>query len=99
MNLQIKSFEEYKQVYDYSVKEPEEFWAGIASTFQWKKKWDSVLEWNFKDPDIKWFKGAKLNITENCLDRHLETNGDTPALIWEPNDPEEHHRVLSYRQL
>ncbi|MBC8054342.1 MAG: acetate--CoA ligase [Sphingobacteriaceae bacterium] len=99
MNLQIKSFDEYKKVYDYSVNEPENFWADIASSFTWKKKWDSVLEWNFKDPDVKWFKGAKLNITENCLDRHLINNADTPAIIWEPNDPEEHHRVLSYRQL
>ncbi|HEY0769072.1 MAG TPA: acetate--CoA ligase, partial [Sphingobacteriaceae bacterium] len=79
--------------------EPEKFWAEIADNFSWKKKWDSVLEWNFKDPDIKWFKGAKLNITENCLDRHLEKLGDTPAIIWEPNDPEEDHRVLTYRQL
>ncbi|MBC7915709.1 MAG: AMP-binding protein, partial [Pyrinomonadaceae bacterium] len=99
MNLQIKSFDEYKRVYDYSVNEPESFWADIASSFLWKKKWDSVLEWNFKEPNIQWFKGAKLNITENCLDRHLADNADTPAIIWEPNDPEEHHRVLSYRQL
>ncbi len=99
MNLQIKSFDEYKRVYDYSVNEPENFWAEIASSFTWKKKWDSVLDWNFTEPNIQWFKGAKLNITENCLDRHLATNADTPAIIWEPNDPEEHHRVLSYRQL
>ncbi|HEY0669269.1 MAG TPA: acetate--CoA ligase [Sphingobacteriaceae bacterium] len=99
MDLQINSFEDYKRVYDYSVAEPEKFWAEIADNFSWKKKWDSVLEWNFKDPDVKWFKGAKLNITENCLDRHLEKLGDTPAIIWEPNDPEEDHRVLTYRQL
>ena len=99
MDLQINSFEDYKRVYDYSVAEPEKFWAEIADNFLWKKKWDSVLEWNFKDPDVKWFNGAKLNITENCLDRHLDTLGDTPAIIWEPNDPEEDHRVLTYRQL
>ena len=99
MNLQIKSFDEYKRVYDYSVNEPENFWADMASTFTWKKKWDSVLEWNFKEPNIQWFKGGKLNITENCLDRHLIDKADTPAIIWEPNDPDEHHRVLSYRQL
>jgi len=99
MDLQIKSFDEYKRVYDYSVNEPDKFWAEIASTFTWKKKWDTVLEWNFKEPNIQWFKGAKLNITENCLDRHLENNADTPAIIWEPNDPDEHHRVLTYKQL
>jgi acetyl-CoA synthetase len=99
MNLQIKSFEEYKQVYDYSVNEPEKFWAGIADNFYWRKKWDKVLDWNFKALDIKWFQGAKLNITENCLDRHLEANGDKPAIIWEPNDPEEAYRILTYKQL
>lgn len=99
MNLQINTFEDYKRVYDYSVNVPEEFWAGIAENFQWRKKWDNVLKWNFKDPDIKWFSGAKLNITENCLDRHLEQSGDVPAIIWEPNDPEEDHRVLTYKQL
>ncbi|HXI00328.1 MAG TPA: acetate--CoA ligase [Sphingobacteriaceae bacterium] len=99
MNLEINSFEDYKRVYDYSIAEPENFWAGIADNFLWKKKWDSVLEWNFKEPEIKWFNGAKLNITENCLDRHLAQSGDKPAIIWEPNDPEENHRVLTYRQL
>ena len=97
--LQIKSFDNYKRVYDYSVKEPENFWSDIASTFQWRKKWDSVLEWDFKTPDIKWFNGAKLNITENCIDRHLNTLANKPAIIWEPNDPDEAHRVLTYKQL
>ncbi|WP_207534658.1 acetate--CoA ligase [Desertivirga arenae] len=97
--LQIKSFENYKRVYDYSVKEPENFWADIASTFHWHKKWDKVLDWDFKAPDIKWFQGAKLNITENCIDRHLNTLANKPAIIWEPNDPDEAHRVLTYRQL
>ncbi|WP_207427917.1 acetate--CoA ligase [Pedobacter sp. SYSU D00535] len=99
MNLKITSFSEYKEVYDYSVREPENFWAEIADSFRWRKKWDKVLEWNFKEPSIKWFQGAKLNITENCLDRHLEKHGDRPAIIWEPNDPDEAHRVLSYKQL
>jgi acetyl-CoA synthetase len=97
--LKITSFEEYKQVYRQSVEQPEEFWAGIASNFQWRKPWDKVLEWNFTEPKIKWFQGAKLNITENCLDRHLDTLGDKPAIIWEPNDPQENHRILTYRQL
>ncbi|RXF67284.1 acetate--CoA ligase [Arcticibacter tournemirensis] len=99
MNLKISSFENYREVYDYSVAEPEKFWAEIADSFYWRKKWDIVLRWNFSDPDVKWFEGAKLNITENCLDRHLEKNGDTPAIIWESNDPEEAHRVLTYTQL
>ena len=97
--MQVKSFEEYQQAYKLSVEHPEEFWEGIANNFLWKKKWNKVLEWNFKEPKIKWFEGAKLNITENCLDRHLEKNGDTPAIIWEPNDPTEAHRILTYKQL
>ena len=99
MNLQVKSFEEYQNVYQYSINEPEQFWAGIAENFLWRKKWDQVLDWNFTEPKIKWFAGAKLNITENCIDRHLETLGDQPAIIWEPNDPEEDHRILTYKQL
>lgn len=99
MNLKIASFEEYKQVYQQSVEQPEQFWEGIADNFLWRKKWDKALEWNFKEPSIKWFQGAKLNITENCLDRHLEEKGDTPAIIWEPNDPNEDHRILTYKQL
>ncbi len=99
MDLKISSFDDYKRVYQYSVDQPEQFWDGIAENFQWRKKWDKTLEWNFKEPNIKWYQGAKLNITENCLDRHLETLGDTPAIIWEPNDPTEDHRILTYRQL
>lgn len=99
MNLQVKSFEEYQEVYQFSVNEPEKFWAEIAENFLWRKKWETVLNWNFKEPKIKWFTGAKLNITENCLDRHLDTLGDKPAIIWEPNDPEEHHRIITYKQL
>src|SRR6187399_418491 len=97
--FQIKSEEQYKKAYRDSVDRPEEFWASVAENFQWRKKWDKVLEWNFKEPNIKWFQGAKLNITENCLDRHLETLRDKPAIIWEPNDPKEDHRILTYRQL
>ncbi|SJZ80072.1 acetate--CoA ligase [Sediminibacterium ginsengisoli] len=96
---QIKSFDEYKSEYQKSVADPAGFWSGIAEHFSWRKKWAEVSEWNFTEPDIKWFKGGKLNITENCLDRHLEYNGNKPAIIWEPNDPEEHHRVLTYKKL
>ncbi len=99
MDFQIKTLEEYHHVYKQSVDQPEEFWANIASQFLWKKKWNKVLNWNFKEPYIKWFDGATLNITENCLDRHLAERGDQPAIIWEPNDPNEHHRILTYKQL
>lgn len=96
---QLRSFDEYKAAYRKSVDDPETFWADVAENFYWRKKWDKVLDWNFSEPNVKWFSGAKLNITENCLDRHLEKLGDTPAIIWEPNDPDEHHRVLTYRDL
>ncbi|MCA0397167.1 MAG: acetate--CoA ligase [Bacteroidetes bacterium] len=96
---QISSKEAYQQAYQRSVTDPEGFWADIASHFFWRKRWDKVLEWNFKEPKIEWFKGGKLNITENCLDRHLGTLGNKPAIIWEPNSPEDDHRVLTYREL
>lgn len=96
---QVKSADQYKAAYEKSVNDPEGFWGEVASNFVWRKKWDKVLEWDFKKPTIKWFAGGKLNITENCLDRHLDTLGNTPAIIWESNDPEEHHRVLTYRDL
>jgi acetyl-CoA synthetase len=97
--MQIKSLDEYNAVYKKSVEQPEEFWAGIADNFLWRKKWDKVLSWNFTEPNVKWFEGAKLNITENCLDRHLLENGDKPAIIWEPNDPEKDTITLSYKIL
>ena len=96
---QIKNLVAYHEAYKNSIENPEKFWGEIAEHFFWRKKWDQVLEWNFKEPSVKWFQGGKLNITENCLDRHLNTNGDTPAIIWEPNDPEEHHRIITYKQL
>jgi acetyl-CoA synthetase len=71
-SFKVTSFDEYKRAYKKSVDDPEGFWADVASSFLWKKKWDKVLEWNFKEPKVKWFINAKLNITENCLDRHLE---------------------------
>ena len=96
---QIKNIEQYHHDYKRSIDDPAEFWSTIAEHFTWKKKWHTTLNWNFSEPKIEWFKGAKLNITENCLDRHLEKFGETPALIWEPNDPDEHHRILTYRKL
>jgi len=96
---QIESYEEYKEAYKRSVEDPEGFWADIAQNFYWRRKWDKVLEWNFKEPKVQWFAGGKLNITENCLDRHLEALGDKPAIIWESNDPEEKPRVVTYTRL
>jgi acetyl-CoA synthetase len=96
---QISNLEEYHQAYQKSIKQPAQFWEEIAQNFIWKKKWDSVSEWNFKDPKIEWFKGAQLNITENCLDRHLNKFGDQAAIIWEPNNPNEQNRVLTYNDL
>jgi acetyl-CoA synthetase len=97
--FQIKSQEQYEMAYRVSVNDTDEFWASVAEHFQWRKKWDKVLEWNFKEPDIKWFQGGKLNITENCIDRHLKTMGEKPAFIWEPNNPEDRVRVVTYNRL
>jgi acetyl-CoA synthetase len=95
----IKSIKQYKREYKRSVTDPEGFWASKAESFIWHKKWDKVLEWNFREPDIKWFVGGQLNITENCLDRHLATQPDKPAIIWEPNDPNDPGKTYTYRQL
>ncbi len=96
---QITSLEAYKEAYQKSIENPEAFWADVAENFTWKKKWDNVLEWNFTEPSVKWFSGAQLNITENCLDRHIKELGNSPALIWEPNDPTEKNRLLTYSKL
>lgn len=99
ISYQITSLEQYHRDYKKSVEDPEGFWSNIASQFLWKKKWDTVLSWNFKEPSVKWFAGGKLNITENCLDRHIANLGDSPAIIWEPNDPKEATRTLTYSEL
>jgi acetyl-CoA synthetase len=98
-NFRINSFSEYKKAYKKSVEEPEKFWDKIAGNFVWQKKWDKTLEYNFEQADFKWFQGGQLNITENVLDRHLEKNGNKTALIWEPNNPLEESRIITYRQL
>jgi len=97
--FQITSLEQYNEQYQKSIDNPESFWADVAENFYWHKKWDKVLEWNFKEPKIEWFKGGKLNITENCIDRHLASLGDKPAIIWEPNNPDERTRVVTYSRL
>ena len=98
----VNSFEQYQEMYKRSTEDPEGFWGEVAQEFYWDKKWDKVLEYNFhrsKGPvSIEWFKGAKTNMTYNCLDRHLETRGDQPALLWEGNEPGE-DRIITYRQL
>ncbi|WP_370390998.1 acetate--CoA ligase [uncultured Winogradskyella sp.] len=99
-NYHIKHFEEYFQVYRKSVNNPESFWEEIAEEhFVWRKKWNNVLRWDFQKPEIKWFEGAQLNITENCLDRHLHTRGDKTAILFEPNDPNEPAEHITYKQL
>ena len=99
-NYHIKHLEEYFQVYRKSVRNPEACWEEIAEEhFVWRKKWDKVLEWDFKKPEVRWFGGARLNITENCLDRHLPTRYDKTAIIFEPNDPNEETEHITYHQL
>ncbi|MFK7781653.1 acetate--CoA ligase [Psychroserpens sp.] len=99
-NYHIKHLEEYYQVYRKSIRNPEVFWAEIAEEhFMWRKKWSNVLSWDFTKPEIKWFEGAKLNITENCLDRHLLTRGDKTAILFEPNNPEESSLPITYKEL
>ena len=99
-NYHIKHLEEYYKIYHKSVKEPEVFWEKIAEeNFTWYKKWDNVLEWDFKKPEVKWYQGAKLNITENCIDRHLSTKGNKTAILFEPNNPGEETQHITYNQL
>lgn len=99
MRTAITTFDQYKETYQHSVENPEAFWGQVAEGFTWKKKWDKVLEYDFYKPEVKWFKGATLNITENCLDRHIEKSGDKPALIWEPNNPKDEAKTYTYTQL
>lgn len=95
----IRSFEEYLDHYKQSVQDPETFWAEVAEDFAWRKKWSKVLEWDFLKPEVKWFVNGKLNVTENCLDRHLPDRANQTALIWEPNNPQDESRYITYQQL
>ena len=99
MNNKIQTLGGYIHEYSKSIQNPESFWSQIADSFHWQKRWDKVVEWNFEEPNVKWFLNAKLNITENILERHLYTMGDKPAIIWEPNNPDEDGRILTYREL
>lgn len=97
--MRIKTFEDYQEAYKDSIDDPKTFWAAIAQEFRWKKPWTKVLDWSFDDYNVRWFRNGKLNITENCLDRHAETKPNHPAIIWEPNDPEDEPEIITYRVL
>ena len=99
MSDRLHTLSGYFHEYQKSVAQPEEFWARIADSFHWKKRWSKVLQWNFEEPDVRWFVDGKLNITENIFEKNLYTLGDRPAIIWEPNEPHEQGRTLTYREL
>lgn len=95
----INSLEDYQKEYAKSIEQPIEFWDSIAKTFVWKKPYTQVLDWNFNEPNIRWFYDGELNITENCIDRHLHSKGDQIALLFEPNEPNSKSKSLTYREL
>jgi len=99
MSDRIHTLSGYIHEYQRSVNQPEQFWSRIADSFHWQKRWDKVVDWNFEGPDVKWFLNAKLNITENIFERYLFTHGDHPAIIWEPNEPNERNQTITLRQL
>lgn len=99
-HYRITNFKDYQTAYKASTETPETFWETIAEeNFVWQKKWNKVLDWDFSKPEVTWFEGAKLNITENCIDRHLKTRGDKTAILFEPNHPEEAPQHITYKQL
>ena len=98
-HLRIKSLKEYQDTYQKSIEQPEQFWDEVANSFVWKKPWSKTLEWDFTKPEVKWFEGGKLNITENCLDRHLEERADKTAILFEPNNPDEAAQHITYKEL
>lgn len=95
----IHSLGGYIHEYQKSIANPEEFWSAQAESFYWRKRWNKVLDWNFEKPEINWFAGGKLNITENIFERNLFTYGDQTAIIWESNDPDEPSKHITYREL
>ena len=97
--MNISSFTDYQKHYNASVENPEAFWEEVANNFVWRKKWRKVLEWDFHKPEVKWFIGGKLNITENCIDRHLPARANQVAIIWEPNDPKDEAKKITYQTL
>lgn len=99
MARKIHTLAGYIHEYQRSILDPEAFWTQVAETFYWQKKWDNVVEWEFETPSVKWFVNGKLNITENIFERYLHTKKDKPAIIWEPNDPNEPSITLTYKEL
>lgn len=95
----IHSLGGYIHEYQKSITNPESFWAEVAEGFYWHNRWDEVLKWDFEGPSVNWFSGGKLNITENIFERNLYTIGNQPAIIWEPNNPDEASRTLTYSEL
>ncbi len=94
-----KNIREYNNIYNYSITNPESFWSEVAESFIWKKKWSNVLKYDFNKPKFEWFSNGKLNITENCLDRHVKNNPEKTAIIFEPNEPDDQTVYISYREL
>ena len=95
----INSLSEFKATSAQAKENPDTFWSEIASEFQWKSPWKQTLEFDFSKPEVKWFVEGKLNITENCLDRHLATQPNKTAILFEPNDPTEVTQHISYKEL
>jgi acetyl-CoA synthetase len=100
INFEIKNLKEYHENYSEAVDNPEVFWATIAKeNFTWKRPWSQVLDWDFSIPKVSWFEGAQLNITENCIDRHLSITGNKTAILFEPNNPNDPSEAISYKEL
>ena len=97
--IQLRTFSDYEKAYAASINDPVKFWEEIAAAYSWQAPWHKTLEWEFETPTVKWFQGGRLNITENCLDRHLKERGADIALLWEPNDPREQEVRLTYSEL
>ena len=98
-DLAYQTLEDYQRAKEQALAHPSQFWAEIAANFDWQKKWDTVLEYDFHKPEVKWFLGGQLNITENCLDRHLKTQPNQTAIIFEPNNPDEVAQHITYKEL
>jgi len=97
---QVKNLEQYFKHYNKSIREPRKFWDKIADeNFTWYQKWDKVVEFDMQEAEVKWFVNAKVNITKNCIDRHLAKRGEKAAIIFEPNDPKEEAQHITYNQL
>jgi len=95
----MRTSADYQEQYARSLSDPEGFWSDMAEHFFWRKPHHTTLDWNFQDPSVKWYQGAQLNITENCLDRHLEDKSEQTAILWVPNDAEEDAQHISYAEL